>query len=390
LSASAQPVQSLAREIAGAARGIDLTWTASDVRRRIEAGGLAETVDDLLLEVGGGRRRLLVVVDQCEELLTRGDSVERGRFAEVLRPALGRSVHLVVTLRPEFLDPLLAAPELDALPRRVHPLQPLRREALRAVITEPARLAGLGIDEDLVDTLVADTEDGKALPLLAYTLARLSAELRRNDRLLSSRYEQLGGVRGTLVRQADAALVEAMTSGGRTESQVIRELLRLVTVDQQDRPSRRRVPWDELSPHATAELTPFVERRLLTTDTENDRSVIGVAHEAFLSACPRCEMRSPRPRPPCGRAVPWSRPPTAGSMPGERRRGCGSVDSSPPRWPTPARRCAARRILWSGAGRTRRRGRVRAWSANASNSAPGPATSCSRASATIVDDDAAA
>jgi hypothetical protein len=34
------------------------------------------------------------------------------------------------------------------------------------------------------------------------------------------------------------------------------------------------------------ELDSFVERRLLTTDEDNGSSVIGVAHEAFLSAWP--------------------------------------------------------------------------------------------------------
>jgi type II secretory pathway predicted ATPase ExeA len=266
-----QPVQTLLREIAGAARDVGLSWTASDVRRRVEDGGLAETVDDLLLQAGGGRRRLLVVVDQFEELLTRGNQAERGRFAELLEPALGRSVHLVVTLRPEFLEPLLAAPELSALSKRVHPIQPLRLEALRAVVVEPTRSAGLHIDDDLVDRLVADTEDGKALPLLAYTLARLAAGLRRGGRLLESRYDELGGVQGTLVGQANTALAEAVAAGGRTQDHVVRELLRLVTVDQQDRPARWRVPRDELSESAATELEPFVERRLLTTDSENDR-----------------------------------------------------------------------------------------------------------------------
>ena len=35
-------------------------------------------------------------------------------------------VQVVATLRPEFLDQLLMNPELAALPKRVHALQPLR------------------------------------------------------------------------------------------------------------------------------------------------------------------------------------------------------------------------------------------------------------------------
>jgi hypothetical protein len=36
--------------------------------------------------------------------------------------------------------------------------------------------AGIGVDEDLVTRLVADTDSGDALPLLAYTLAQLAAD----------------------------------------------------------------------------------------------------------------------------------------------------------------------------------------------------------------------
>jgi WD40 repeat protein len=275
------PVAALVSEIVPLARdaGID----PDQVQAWVAADRLAEGIDKILLTTSG---RLLVFVDQFEELLTRSDRAARHRFAELLRPTLHRSVRLVATLRPEFLGPLLDAPELATLPKRVHPIPPLRRDALRSVITEPARLAGLRVDEDLVERLVADTDDGRALPLLAYTLAELSQELGRGERLLMSRYVQLDGVRGALVTQADKALAEARAVAGRTEDEILRELLRLVTVDADDQPARLRVPVADLPETTMAELRPFVDRRLLITETENDQPVIGVAHEAFLSAWP--------------------------------------------------------------------------------------------------------
>jgi hypothetical protein len=72
-------------------------------------------------------------------------------LADLLRPALAGPVQVVATLRPEFLDQLLADPDLAVLPTRVHTLRPLRREALRSVIEGLARLAGIGVDEDLVE-----------------------------------------------------------------------------------------------------------------------------------------------------------------------------------------------------------------------------------------------
>jgi WD40 repeat protein len=278
-------VDALMKEIVPAARSVGLA--PAKVRARIEAGELAQAADDMLFTAADQRRRLLVVVDQFEELLTRGDEATRARFAELMGPALSRSVQLVVTLRPEYLGTLLDSPELAALPKRVEAIHPLRREALRSVIAEPARLAGLHIDDELVDRLVTDTGDGTALPLLAYTLAQLSEEHGPGDRLLRSRYTQLNGVQGALVTQAGKALAEAEAVNGRNQDDVLRGLLRLVTVDERDQPARSRVPLAELPERTAAELQPFIDRRLLATDTtQDDRAVVGVAHEAFLSAWP--------------------------------------------------------------------------------------------------------
>jgi hypothetical protein len=73
---------------------------------------------------------------------------------------------------------------------------------------------------------------------------------------------------------------------GRDRDQVIRELLRLVTVEEQGRPTRWRVHRDELPDQVRVELQPFVDRRLLATDSDNGNVVIGVAHEGLLSARP--------------------------------------------------------------------------------------------------------
>src|SRR4051812_22595202 len=285
-----QPVAALARELATSARQLDLAWPMTTVRRQLNEDGLTGLVDDLLLAVPGPRcRHLLLVVDQFEELITQTGQQERARFANLLGGALAGPVEVVATLRPEFLDPLLASPEMASLPTRTHTLRPLTPGALRAVIEGPADRAGIAIDADLITQLVADTGGGDALPLLAYTLAQLTEDVTRGGRLSMSRYQQLGGVQEALEGQADAALADALAAGGRNRKQVIQELLRLVTVDEQGRPTRWRIRRDELPEQVLTELQPFIDRRLLTTDTDNGHIVIGVAHEAFLSAWPPLE-----------------------------------------------------------------------------------------------------
>ena len=165
----------------------------------------------------------------------------------------------------------------------MHTVEPLRPASLPAVIAKPAEFAGLALDPGLVEEMVADTGSGDALPLLAFTLERLATDVPRGGRLTLERYRQLGRVQGALAEHAEEALTEAVRAGGRTRDAVIQELLRLVVLDEQLRPTRWRVPWADLDESAATELDQFVERRLLITETEGDRKLVGVAHEAFLT-----------------------------------------------------------------------------------------------------------
>jgi hypothetical protein len=234
----ADPAAALARELAAGARELDLGWTVAQARDQLDSSGLGALAEELLVAAPGpGRRRhLLLVVDQFEELLTQAAPAARVRFAGLLRPALDHPVQVVATLRPEFLAPLLASRELAGLPTRVFALRPMRRDALATVVEGPARLAGIGIDQELVARLVTDTDTGEALPLLAFALEQLADGVGRGGHLSATRYEQLGGVQGALVRQAEGALADACAASGRSTGEVIGGLLRLVTVDEQGGP----------------------------------------------------------------------------------------------------------------------------------------------------------
>lgn len=228
-------------------------------------------------------QRYLLVVDQAEELLTQSASAERERFAELVCPALSGPMHLVGALRPEFVDQLLSDLGLAGLPTFIYPLRPLRREALCAVIEKPAQQAEIEVDEGLVD----DTDSGEALPLLAFTLAELAQGVTRGGRLSGARYDQLGWVQGALIRHAETALAEASRVGDRSREEVISGLLRLVTVEEQGRPTRWRVPRADLPKRVVTELDVFVAHRLLTIDTLND--TVGGPETAFQS--PNCSAR---------------------------------------------------------------------------------------------------
>ncbi|MEO7195001.1 MAG: TIR domain-containing protein, partial [Pseudonocardiaceae bacterium] len=281
------PIAALSQELAHATRS-----TPSQIRRQLdEDKGLVLAVGDLLCAGASPLRRLLVVIDQFEEILTRSSATCRAQLAEMFQPAIAGPVQVVATIRSEFLDSLLADPHLAQLSIHSVILRPLDAAVLPRVIEGPARLAGLGVDPELVSRMVADTASGYALPLLAFTLEQLTTGLPRGATLSPQRYDDLGGVQGALTRQADLALTDALAvnarvGNGRNRTDVLESLLRLVTVDETGQPTRRDVDYQQLPPPARAELDAFIAHRLLTTSKREETVLLGVAHEAFLTAWP--------------------------------------------------------------------------------------------------------
>jgi hypothetical protein len=126
------PVGALATALATAAEPLGLKWADADVRHRLGATGLGAVAGELLAATAPRARRLLLVVDQFEELLTPGAVIERrAEFVGLLAAALDGPVQVVATVRTEFLDQFLSLPEVAALPTRPEPVRPLQREAPR-------------------------------------------------------------------------------------------------------------------------------------------------------------------------------------------------------------------------------------------------------------------
>jgi hypothetical protein len=124
---------------------------------------------------------------------------------------------------------------------------------------------------------VTDTGSGEALPLLAFTLERLAVGVKRGQELLLERYLDLGGVERALTLQADAALRDACTKTAVSRDRVLRALLGLAQVDEQGRPTKRSVAFNN---SVRESFEPFLARRLLSV--EADGAFVSVAHEAFL------------------------------------------------------------------------------------------------------------
>lgn len=234
---------------------------------------------------------LLLVIDQLEELFTLTGEEERRQFVAglVALAADARSrVHVVATLRADFLDHPLSYPELGELVRHGMIAVTLPSEDdLVAAIEQPAATLGVGFEPGLVSTIASDLRDEPgALPLLQYALTELFAA-RTSDLLTLEGYQQTGGVVGALGRRAEALYAEL---DGDAREAARQTYLRLVAVERDGQATRRRVRRRELrrlelGPGAVDDvLERYGAHRLLTFDREplTRSPTVEVAHEAIL------------------------------------------------------------------------------------------------------------
>ncbi|MBU0655215.1 MAG: formylglycine-generating enzyme family protein [Gammaproteobacteria bacterium] len=190
---------------------------------------------------------VLLVVDQFEELFTLAKDVQCRQFDRLLATAMADPdcpLFLISTIRSDFLDRFEYLPELLKLYNTLKGdyLLPTMTEAgLRELIVYPARLAGLQVDEGLVEAMVRDARgEPGALPLVESALAELwnEAQTHGSQRLSRAYYEQNNGVVGMLAKQADA-LIGSLGERGR--KQALDLLLALTRINEGGRHTRRRL-----------------------------------------------------------------------------------------------------------------------------------------------------
>ena len=230
-------------------------------------------------------RRMLVVVDQFEELFAAGvDPADRERFIDSLVAAshAGR-VTVIVGIRADFYGRCAEHPALaEALGASTVLVGPMTADEYRRAIEGPARRVGLRIDPGLTEALVGEVVDEPGgLPLLSTALVELWQ--RREGRVIRMRaYLSSGGVRGAVARLAEAAyalLTEAQQALARAV------FLRLAGDDEQV--VRRRVPLTDFDLETDADLRQVLavltQARLISID----EGTVEVAHEALLREWPR-------------------------------------------------------------------------------------------------------
>ena len=305
------PVEELAVRIAPVA-GAD----AAALRQRLGAdpAGFALTTRQAALAApeavrppDTGQRRVILVVDQCEQLFTVCQSQqERHAFLTALHAAGGSDgadrvpgALVVLVVRADFEARLADYPELAAAVQDRYLLTAMTRRQLRMAITQPAAAAGSRAEEYLVQVLLDEVGAGSAgeapaagtagagiLPLLSHALDQ-AWRTRAGRTLTLADYERTGGIEGAVATSAQRAY-QALTAA---QQQAARQVfIRLTAADIDGS--------DTIAPAVRADLTAgksaaeardieavldrFAAERLLTLDADT----VEISHEALLTAWP--------------------------------------------------------------------------------------------------------
>ncbi|WP_052768602.1 trypsin-like peptidase domain-containing protein [Streptomyces humi] len=252
-------------------------------------------------------RRLLIVIDQFEELLddevfARGDI---DALADALGPKSPPTVSVLAVLRTDFLGPVLAHPRLGLLAKkRIEALEPMRQGQLRDIVTKPVDdIPAVGYEDALVNRILGDAGDAPGiLPLLSFTLAQLW-DHQRGGRLTHHAYDALGGVTGALGTHADQIWKQYV--GDEDEEHAEKLLTRLVrTPIGTEAPVRRLTTRTELSDREWQIAQRLAGARLLVLNRarvhdrpgpegggRSDVETVELAHEALISSWDRLSAR---------------------------------------------------------------------------------------------------
>lgn len=201
-----------------------------DAFAQLQEQGLEQPAEDLVLAVREkarqtGASRVVVMVDQTEELLLLAPAAQRNLIDQLLgltRPGEGPQTMLLWVGRGDCVGALAAvAPALLELLESATVLIPgtLELAEWTAMVQEPARQAGMAVEADLIDALARDLSTltsataetpvcEAVLPLLGATLQRLweSLQLRPGATLLSvADYQGSSGLARALALTAESA-----------------------------------------------------------------------------------------------------------------------------------------------------------------------------------------
>jgi WD40 repeat protein len=267
-------------------------WTIRTMRPGVAP--MASLTDAVRVSDGA---RVLLVIDQFEELFTRAEPAEAQAFLDAIDAR--RDLTILLAARADFYSELMACSLWTSIQANRLELAPLGENELWSAIVEPAARVGVTIDDALAVRLVDDAagETG-VLPLVQETLVVLWDRVRRR-RLGLEAYRaiaegQSNAIHVAIDRRA-SVVYDNLSDDGRPVAQRI--VLRLVQFGEGRADTRRQQRADELMASGDDPLVfertlgHLIDARLLTVggDAERGDRLVDIAHEALITGWSRLQ-----------------------------------------------------------------------------------------------------
>lgn len=252
--------------------------------------------------------RLLIIIDQFEELFVIADAAARARFVAAIRMLRQDSrIALVLTLRADFYASLMNSALWADLSGQLSRLDvsALRGDMLRQAIEAPARALGVHVEPVLVERLLHDAADEPgALPLLQYVLWELWHH-RTRGLLRLTEYDAMSdgahtGLAVAVARRANSALHGLAPGHQKIARRVLVRLIQFgeTTTTRRQQPRAALATAGDAPEDIDAVVRYLADQRLITTsggDAEDPSARVDLAHEVLLSAWPElCEWTRSR------------------------------------------------------------------------------------------------
>ncbi len=189
---------------------------------------------------------------------------------------------VAIAVRSDHLDACAADEGIGSLVlSSLHLVTPLRADALRAAIEEPARHAHLTLEHGFADVVLADAEAATgALPLLSHALAE-TWQRREGSTLTIDGYNASGGLRGAVARSAELLFTNLPVDDRRRCALILRRLVTLTEAGAVlSHPVDSRTLADEDLQRVVSRL---VQARLVSAREHH----LELAHESLVRAWPR-------------------------------------------------------------------------------------------------------
>ena len=266
-----------------------------EIYQQLQEESYQDLLDEILAQLSMKQTNasILLPIDQAEEFFSIADKKEKERMFLILHYLLEQeSFFTLWTLRADFLKYF----QIDSAAKALHPyfedylLSPLASEKLTTVISKPAEVAGVRIEEELVEKLRGDVQNSESLPLLAHTLYKLYQKYHQNGTITLEDYLRFSNSETEPMETILQESAEESIKKFRKDLKVMEALKRafipnMVRIDEMNGEYVKRVAeWEDLPKNAHEVIEALVNDRLLIKkyDEKSDTTTVEIVHEALL------------------------------------------------------------------------------------------------------------